>query len=92
MNYAKLFCAAAVLTIACVSVAQVADAPDEVKAGIPVNYTEAKVGSYILPDPLKLADGKAVSSPKMWFEKRRPRSCGCSRIASMAACRTAQGI
>jgi hypothetical protein len=72
MNYMKCFCVAAVLTIACVSVAQVADAPDEVKAGIPVNYTEAKVGTYALPDSLKLADGKNVSSPKVWFQKRRP--------------------
>jgi hypothetical protein len=52
--------------------AQVADAPDEVNKGIPVNYTEAKVGSYTLPDPLKLANGKTVSTSKMWFKKRRP--------------------
>jgi hypothetical protein len=62
----------AVLIHACMVSAQVADAPDEIKAGIPVNYTEAKVGSYTLPDPLKFADGKSVSSPKVWFEKRRP--------------------
>jgi hypothetical protein len=72
MNYAKWFCVAIVLTCACVSAAQVADAPDEVKAGIPVNYTETKVGTYTLPDPLTLMDGKPVSSAKVWFEKRRP--------------------
>jgi hypothetical protein len=32
--------------LCCVASAQVADAPDEVKAGIPVNYTESRVGSY----------------------------------------------
>ena len=56
----------AVLILACMGSAQVADAPDEIKAGIPVNYTEAKVGSYTLPDPLKFADGKSVASPKVW--------------------------
>jgi hypothetical protein len=61
-----------VLLLAWAANAQVADAPDEVKAGIPVNYTEAKVGNYVLPDPLKLSDGSPVSSAKMWFEKRRP--------------------
>jgi hypothetical protein len=34
---------------------QVADGPDANIAGIPINYTEAKVGNYTLPDPLKLA-------------------------------------
>jgi hypothetical protein len=53
-------------------IAQVADAPDEMNKGIPVNYTEAKVGSYTLPDPLKLASGKTVSTSKMWHKTRRP--------------------
>lgn len=52
--------------------AQVADAPDEVKAGIPVNYTESRAGTYTLPDPLKLANGEPVLDAKTWFEKRRP--------------------
>jgi hypothetical protein len=51
---------------------QVADEPSEVKAGIPVNYTEAQVGSYVLPDPLKFAENKAVANAKAWLEKRRP--------------------
>jgi hypothetical protein len=63
---------AAVIMLACVAGAQVADAPDELKAGIPVNYTEAKVGTYTLPDPLKLANGNPVSTAKVWFAKRRP--------------------
>lgn len=52
--------------------AQIADSPDENVAGIPVNYTEAKVGTYTLPDVLKLADGQAVRDAATWFEKRRP--------------------
>jgi hypothetical protein len=46
-------------------------APDVV-AGIPVNYDEAKVGTYTLPDPLKLNDGKTVRDAKTWYAKRRP--------------------
>jgi hypothetical protein len=43
-----------------------------VVAGIPVNYDESKVGTYTLPDPLKLGDGKPVRDAKTWTEKRRP--------------------
>jgi hypothetical protein len=46
--------------------------PPSVVAGIPVNYDEAKVGTYTLPDPLKLNDGKRVKDAKTWDEKRRP--------------------
>jgi len=46
-------------------------APDVV-AGIPVNYDEAKVGSYTLPDPLKLNNGKPVLDARTWWKKRRP--------------------
>jgi hypothetical protein len=45
--------------------------PDEV-AGIPVNYDEAKVGTYTLRDPLTLNDGKPVRDAKTWYAKRRP--------------------
>ena len=45
--------------------------PKEV-AGIPVNYDEAKVGTYTLPDPLRFPDGKPVRSVKDWA-KRRPQ-------------------
>ncbi len=47
-------------------------APPAVVAGIPVNYDEARVGSYTLPDPLVLANGKPVRDAKTWFSKRRP--------------------
>jgi hypothetical protein len=43
-----------------------------VVAGIPVNYDESKVGTYTLPDPLKLSSGKAVTDAKTWIQKRRP--------------------
>jgi len=66
-----LWACAAALAFSCPIHAQVADAPDEIKSGIPANYTEAKAGSCVLPDPLKTAGGEAVSSAKIWFEKRR---------------------
>lgn len=43
-----------------------------VVAGIPVNYDEAKVGAYTLPDPLVQNDGKPVRNAKTWYRKRRP--------------------
>lgn len=54
------------------TLAQIADSPDDSVAGIPVNYTEAKVGTYTLPEVLKLADGGQVRDAATWFEKRRP--------------------
>jgi hypothetical protein len=47
------------------------DAPDAV-AGIAVNYDEAKVGTFVLPDPLILRDGRRVRDAKTWWAKRRP--------------------
>ena len=52
--------------------AQQAKAPPSQVAGIPVNYDEAKVGTYTLPDPLVLADGEPVRDAKTWVQKRRP--------------------
>ena len=54
------------------AVAQIIDTPDGVVAGMPVNYTEAKTGSYTLPDALKLANGETVADANAWFTKRRP--------------------
>jgi hypothetical protein len=51
---------------------QVADSPDANVAGIPVNYTEAKVGEYTLLDPLILANGEPVRDADTWYQKRRP--------------------
>jgi hypothetical protein len=42
-----------------------------VVAGFPVNYDEAHVGAYTLPDVLKMQNGKEVTDAKTWTEKRR---------------------
>lgn len=52
--------------------AQVADAPPDTVAGIPVNYTEALVGDFTLPDALVMANGTPVRSAEMWHRQRRP--------------------
>jgi hypothetical protein len=38
----------------------------------PANYDESKVGSYTLPDPLTLRNGRAVKDARAWTRKRRP--------------------
>lgn len=45
----------------------------ELVAGIPVNYDEAKVGTYTLPDALTLNNGKSVRDAKTWWKQRRPQ-------------------
>lgn len=47
-------------------------APPAIVAGIPVNYDQEKVGTYTLPDPLRLDNGKPVRNAKTWWTKRRP--------------------
>ena len=37
------------------------------------NYDESKVGSYTLPDPLVLPDGRPVRDADTWFHQRRPQ-------------------
>jgi len=36
------------------------------------NYDEAKVKPYTLPDPLVCKDGSRVTTPELWWKKRRP--------------------
>src|SRR4051812_14074494 len=40
--------------------------------GITLNYDEAKVLPYTLPDPLVCLDGSAVPDAATWKSKRRP--------------------
>jgi hypothetical protein len=43
------------------------------KAANATNYDESKANVYLnLPDPLKLENGKRVTSAKMWWTQRRP--------------------
>jgi hypothetical protein len=37
-----------------------------------INYDESKVGSYTLPDPLVLTDGRKVKTSEQWSQERRP--------------------
>lgn len=63
--------ALAMMFISCTARGQVPDSPDDTVAGIPVNYTEANVGTYVLPDPLLLTDGQKVRDVETWNKKRR---------------------
>ena len=40
--------------------------------GSEINYDEARVPSYRLPDPLTFEDGTAVETPEQWTNLRRP--------------------
>lgn len=66
--------AAAVLAWGGVAQAQIPDNPTGGRpiANIPVNYVEANVGTFTLPDVLTTFDGQKVTDAKTWFEKRRP--------------------
>ncbi|MES2276457.1 MAG: acetylxylan esterase [Bacteroidota bacterium] len=46
--------------------------PPTLVAGIPVNYDEAKVGNYTLPDVLTMQNGTKVTDKQTWLNKRRP--------------------
>src|SRR6266540_3113041 len=60
----------ALLLSACAAHGQ--NAPRTEVAGIPVNYDESRVGSYTMPDPLKLNNGAPARDAKTWLQKRRP--------------------
>ena len=63
--------ASAIMLALCAAHAQTQNAPTNV-AGIPVNYDESLVGTYTLPNPLLLANGRPVRDAKAWYQKRRP--------------------
>ena len=64
--------ASLIMLSSCSTKGQTQNAPPTNVAGIPVNYDEAQVGTYALPDPLLLAGGEKVRDAKTWFQKRRP--------------------
>lgn len=70
LNILKIFSTFVLLTSVCFT-GKGQNAPDKV-AGIPVNYDEALVGSYSLPDPLVLLNGRKVKNVNTWYRKRRP--------------------
>lgn len=64
-----------ITAIVCGSALSAQEVPASVNrivAGIPVNYDEDKVGTYTLPDPLVMNNGKKVKNASMWYKKRRP--------------------
>jgi (4-O-methyl)-D-glucuronate---lignin esterase len=65
--------ASAIILSSGVAFSQTHKPPASVVAGIPVNYNQAKVGTYTLPNPLVLPDGKPVRNRKTWFKVQRPR-------------------
>lgn len=46
--------------------------PNQRVAGLPVNYDETKVGTYVLPDLLTLENGQKATSKEIWVNQRRP--------------------
>jgi hypothetical protein len=46
------------------------DLPSEVRNGVPVNFTQAKAGDALPPDPLRFTNGKRVASAKDWAKRR----------------------
>lgn len=67
------FCIVILLTILVLKAEAQGQKPaNDVVAGIPVNYDESKAGTYTLPDPLVMANGRKVKNARQWFKKRRP--------------------
>ena len=70
----------------CLSVlsGQAQNVPPTNVAGIPVNYDEARVGTYTLPDPLVLAMERKCAMPIPGTRNGGQRSCAClKRISSV---------
>ena len=51
--------------------AQIRDWPDDEREGIKINYTEANVPQYTLPDLLTFSNGKKVKDIETWNNLRR---------------------
>jgi len=72
MTCGRIMAGLALVAAATTASTQIVDTADDVVAGIPVNYTEAEVGIYQLPDPLVLASGAPVTDADSWYRQRRP--------------------
>ncbi|WP_057938292.1 glucuronyl esterase domain-containing protein [Algoriphagus resistens] len=59
------------LTTGFMASAQTENLP-KTSAGFPINYNEAAIPAYILPEVLTLYNGQKVTDAKTWLEKRRP--------------------
>ncbi|MBI3837738.1 MAG: acetylxylan esterase [Planctomycetia bacterium] len=55
-----------------VAVAAACNAGSARADGETINYDEAKVPDYVLPDPLVMQDARSVTSAAMWRKLRRP--------------------
>jgi hypothetical protein len=58
---------ATALSISCLIVNPTARAQQ-----VPINLDEEKVGPFVLPDPLVMADGRKVATREDWIKERRP--------------------
>jgi PelA/Pel-15E family pectate lyase len=61
------------LSASTAALAQVAAPPAASSPPSKGNTDEAKVGTYVLPEVLKLADGRPVADAATWTAKRRPQ-------------------
>jgi hypothetical protein len=75
-KYCCLFpaCAVALVLSICAVSQQAQNAPPKEVAGISVNYDEALVGNYTLPDPLVLANVSRCVTPRRGLTKDELRS------------------
>ena len=71
MQTVKIKCLLAGLTVLVSAPGAYAQLRDTV-AGIPVNYDESKAGTCVLPDPLRLNNGKKVTDKQIFINRRRP--------------------
>ncbi len=60
------------ITVRTRAVNRIADTVDGRVAEIPANYTEAAVEPFVLPDPLRMNDGRPVADVQAWTAERRP--------------------
>lgn len=73
MVLTQKLCLALLLGLPMASLAiELPDHPDDLVAGVPVNYTESKVGHYQLPAPLISESGSSIDTPSSWHKLRRP--------------------